>query len=117
MNLNRRHLTHGQRAMAVAMIYPEPSKGGRGGNKGLRGATDVEKSRLSRARTVLRHSPRPRRWPERLRHLVQVKGSRWYDHVRRGHVALKRESPFWIEADTGAAKKLRRLAVSTIASM
>jgi dienelactone hydrolase len=52
----RRHMTRGQRAMAVAMVYPEPSKSGRGGNKGLRGATDVEKSRLSRARTVLRHS-------------------------------------------------------------
>jgi hypothetical protein len=29
-NLERRNLTKGQRAMAMAMIYPEPEKGGRG---------------------------------------------------------------------------------------
>jgi hypothetical protein len=29
-NLNRRHMTKGQRAMAVAMINPDPAKGGRG---------------------------------------------------------------------------------------
>ena len=29
-NIHRRHMTKGQRAMAVAMIYPEPEKGGRG---------------------------------------------------------------------------------------
>ena len=29
-NIHRRHITKGQRAMAVAMIYPKPEKGGRG---------------------------------------------------------------------------------------
>ena len=29
-NINRRHMTKGQRAMGVAMIYPRPEKGGRG---------------------------------------------------------------------------------------
>ena len=29
-NIRRRHLTKGQQAMAVAMVYPEPEKGGRG---------------------------------------------------------------------------------------
>ncbi len=35
LNLQRRNLTKGQAAMALAMIYPEPEKGGRG-NKGSR---------------------------------------------------------------------------------
>jgi hypothetical protein len=30
MNLKRRHISAGQQAMAHAMIYPEPEKGGRG---------------------------------------------------------------------------------------
>ena len=30
MNLKRRHMSAGQQAMAHAMIYPEPEKGGRG---------------------------------------------------------------------------------------
>jgi hypothetical protein len=29
MNLKRRHMSAGQQAMAHAMIYPEPEKGGR----------------------------------------------------------------------------------------
>jgi len=29
-NINRPHMTKGQRAMAVAMLYPDPEKGGRG---------------------------------------------------------------------------------------
>jgi hypothetical protein len=32
-NINRRQLTAGQRAMAIALIYPEPEKGGRGNKK------------------------------------------------------------------------------------
>jgi hypothetical protein len=32
-NINHRHMTAAQRAMAVAMIYPEPGKGGRGKRK------------------------------------------------------------------------------------
>ena len=34
LNVRRRHLTKGQRAMAVAMAYQEPAKGGRG-KKGI----------------------------------------------------------------------------------
>jgi ParB-like chromosome segregation protein Spo0J len=29
-NVKRRHMNKGQQAMAVAMMYPEPAKGGRG---------------------------------------------------------------------------------------
>lgn len=51
-NIHRRHMTKGQQAMAVAMVYPEPEKGGRGKNsfvsKGF-----ISDSRLSLARTVL----------------------------------------------------------------
>ncbi len=32
-NIHRRHMTKGQRAMAVAKIYPDPEKGGRGKNQ------------------------------------------------------------------------------------
>ena len=59
---HRRHLTKGQRAMAVAMISPEPEdahesgkKGGRG-KKGL-GDRTVSRERLSLARTVIEHAP------------------------------------------------------------
>jgi hypothetical protein len=29
-NIHRRHLTKSQRAMATAMLYPEPEEGGKG---------------------------------------------------------------------------------------
>jgi hypothetical protein len=47
----------GEKAMALAMLYPEPGKGGRG-NKGKSSETEgFSSTRLSNARTVLRHSP------------------------------------------------------------
>ena len=43
-------------AMAVAILYPEPDKAGRG-NKGKASETDgFSQSRLKAARAVLRHS-------------------------------------------------------------
>jgi hypothetical protein len=57
MNLKRRHMSAGQQAMAHAMIYPEPEKGGRG--KKSRNSTETlgfSAMRLSQARTVLSHS-------------------------------------------------------------
>jgi hypothetical protein len=54
-NINRRHLTKGQRAMAVAKIYPKPEKGGRGKNSSV--AKEFSGERLSLARAVLRHAP------------------------------------------------------------
>ncbi|MGO6724414.1 hypothetical protein ACCS51_25940 [Rhizobium ruizarguesonis] len=53
-NINRRHLTKGQRAMAVAMMYPEPEKGGRGKNSKV--TLEFSSQLLSQARTVLAHS-------------------------------------------------------------
>jgi hypothetical protein len=57
-NVHRRHMTAGQRAIAVAVIYPESEKGGRG-QKGLssKGFSDVASGRLSQARTVLKLAP------------------------------------------------------------
>jgi hypothetical protein len=55
-NINRRHLTKGQRAMAVAMIYPEPEKGGRGKRAQNRAGFDErpgDRNLLGQARTVL----------------------------------------------------------------
>jgi len=51
VNLARRHMTAGQRAMALAMVFPEPDKGGRG-HKASRDGT-VSKQRLSLARKLL----------------------------------------------------------------
>lgn len=52
--LQRRDLTKGQQAMALAMIYPEPK---RGLHSEFRSRTvEVSKARLSDARAVLRHS-------------------------------------------------------------
>jgi hypothetical protein len=53
--VNRHHMTKGQRAMAVAMIYPEPKRGKHSELKNLTG--DFSKANLSYARTVLRYSP------------------------------------------------------------
>jgi hypothetical protein len=52
LNVNRRHMTKGQQAMAHAMIYPEAEKGGRG-KKNSVVTTGFSRERLSRARTVL----------------------------------------------------------------
>jgi hypothetical protein len=56
-NLMRRNLTKGQQAMAMAMIYPEPEKGGRGKKKKVeQSSTLFSEKRLQQARTVLHHS-------------------------------------------------------------
>jgi ParB-like chromosome segregation protein Spo0J len=58
-NLARRNLTKGQQAMALAMIYPDAEKGGRG-KKSAAGNLSVSvsfsRTRLSEARAVLSHS-------------------------------------------------------------
>jgi ParB-like nuclease domain len=51
-NINRRHMTKGQRAMAVAKIYPDRTP--RGQSSVSEGITY---ERVSSARTVLRHAP------------------------------------------------------------
>lgn len=57
VNVNRRHMNSGQRHMAVAMIYPDPEKRGRG-NKSEKdfAAKSFSSSMLSRARIVLADS-------------------------------------------------------------
>lgn len=54
-NISRRHMTKGQRAMAVAMIAPGPEKGGRG--KTVRLPDGLNKQRVSEARAVLQWAP------------------------------------------------------------
>jgi hypothetical protein len=54
-NVNRRHLTKGQRAMAVAKLYPDPEKGGRG--KTVTKNVGVSSQYITEARTVLRWLP------------------------------------------------------------
>jgi hypothetical protein len=56
VNLNRRHMTAAQRAMATAFIYPDPEKGGRG-KKNSSVSEGFSSTRLSMARAVLAHSP------------------------------------------------------------
>jgi len=53
-NINRRHLSKGQRAMATALIYPEAKKEGRGKKSNLK--LHFTKMHLSRARMVLKHA-------------------------------------------------------------
>lgn len=54
MNIARRELNKGQKAMAIAFAYPEPEKGGRGKNR--KETLQFSKMRLSQARQVLHHS-------------------------------------------------------------
>jgi hypothetical protein len=46
-----------QRAMALAMIYPEPDKPGRGKKGKAEESSGFSQKRLQQARIVLRHSP------------------------------------------------------------
>jgi hypothetical protein len=58
-NLARRNLTKGQQAMALAMMYPNPEKGGRGKNVEARKAQvswGFSAERVRQARSVFRHS-------------------------------------------------------------
>ena len=54
-NIMRRHMTKGQRAMAVAMMYPEGA--GRGGKDDENFSLHFHKSYLRQARTVLKYTP------------------------------------------------------------
>jgi hypothetical protein len=54
-NSERRNLSKGQQAMALAMIYPEPATLKRKGS-GSKETLHLSKMRLSQARTLLRHS-------------------------------------------------------------
>ena len=56
MSIGRRTLTKGQQAMALAMIYPNPEKGGKG-HKAF-GDRKVSAERISVARSVLRNAPK-----------------------------------------------------------
>jgi hypothetical protein len=53
----RRDLSAGERAMAVAMLYPQPEKGGRGKKKTVEDTSTLfSTKRLQQARIVLHHS-------------------------------------------------------------
>jgi hypothetical protein len=56
VNINRRHMTKGQRAMVTAMAYPEPIRSKRHSSKNEE-LKDVHAGMLSSARTVLRVLP------------------------------------------------------------
>ena len=60
-NISRRHLTKGQQAMAVAMVYPVPEKGGKGKRSRIQEGLDEPRktfqNRLSQARIVFAYSP------------------------------------------------------------
>jgi ParB-like chromosome segregation protein Spo0J len=58
MNIARRHMNAGQRAVAVAKIYPDAARGGdRRSSSKLELELPVAKGRLSEARTVLHFAP------------------------------------------------------------
>lgn len=54
-NIHRRHMTKGQRAMAVAMIYPEPKRG-RGHRDPAKDTETVSFTRINQARIILSYS-------------------------------------------------------------
>ena len=56
-NLERRDLTKGQKAMLLAVRFPEPPKGGRGRKETLIDTTTVSASRVTYARAVLKFCP------------------------------------------------------------
>jgi hypothetical protein len=56
VNVNRRHMSKGARAMAVAMAHPETEKGGRGKKNPLI-LKEFNAGLLSQARLVLRVTP------------------------------------------------------------
>ena len=56
-NVHRRKLSTGQRAMAIAMLRPEPEKGGRGKKGAVSGEfSGVPHQRVSEARDVIAYS-------------------------------------------------------------
>jgi hypothetical protein len=57
VNVNRRHLTKGQRAMAVAKLYPEPEHLRRKGSGSIKNIELASAQYISHARTVLRWLP------------------------------------------------------------
>ena len=56
-NIHRRHMTKGQRAMAVAKIYPDPKRGAHSELNKSTGGLGFDKAYLSHARTVLQYAP------------------------------------------------------------
>jgi ParB-like nuclease family protein len=53
----RRNITKGQMAMGVALLYPEPEKGGRGKKRNVGVSPTFSAKRLSDARKVLANAP------------------------------------------------------------
>lgn len=53
----RRDLSKGERAMGMALLYPEPEKGGRGNKVKALETSGFSRQRLGQARQVLRFSP------------------------------------------------------------
>jgi hypothetical protein len=56
-NIHRRHMTKAQQAMAVAMVHPEPTKGGRGNKNSAKKLQGLNHTYITQARAVLRHLP------------------------------------------------------------
>ena len=52
----RRNLTKGEMAMALAMLLPDPEKGGRGNKTKALETSGFSRQRLGQARAVLRYS-------------------------------------------------------------
>jgi ParB-like nuclease family protein len=61
-NINRRHLTKGQQAMALAFAHPEPEKGGRGNVGAVKQAKKLGGLAMNVCAKPARAWSTPRRW-------------------------------------------------------
>lgn len=57
LNNNRRHLSKGQKAMSVAIAYPDPEKGGRGNSLKIKEFDGLNSGYISQARKILKFAP------------------------------------------------------------
>jgi hypothetical protein len=103
----RRNVSKGQQAIAMALLYPEPEKGGRGKKRNGSETEQFSKVRLSQARAIVAHSPQ-------LAHAVREGGVKFDDALKQeaaaGDEATRRKELVFRLKAAAARLPLRRTA-------